>query len=151
MGHVTVEFTVPAPADHTFAVLREFSTYPDLVDTVNSVDWVEHHVAPDGTGTAVSDWEVRFRQGPLRWQEEDVFDPAAGTISFTASDGDFDEFAGGWSLEPADHGCTARFECTFDFGIASLAGMLDPLAARVLTESMTDIITGLVPGTSRNG
>lgn len=149
MGHVAVEFTVPASTDHTFAALREFASYPDLVDTVNSVDWLEQDVSAEGKGRAVSEWEVRFRQGPLRWQEDDVFDPAAGTIAFTARDGDFDEFSGGWSLEPAGAGCTARFECSFDFGIASLAGMLDPLAARVLTESMTDILTALVPGTSR--
>lgn len=149
MGHVTAEFTVPAPAEQTFAALREFAAYPDLVDTIDSVAWVEREQTPDGAGRAVSDWQVRFRQGPLRWQEEDVFDPAAGTIAFTARDGDFDEFSGGWRLEPADGGCTARFEATFDFGIASLAGMLDPLASKVLAGSMAEILTALVPGTRR--
>nr|WP_234319358.1 SRPBCC family protein [Streptomyces sp. NRRL S-237] len=134
-----------------YARVRDFARYPHLVPIVRRVD-----VAPAGPGhTVVSDWEVDFRNGVLAWTEEDVFDDTAMGISFRQTEGDFETFDGRWAITPHDAdgngngegggaGCTVRFEAEFDFGLPSLSQIIDPVAERVLRETIETILRALL-------
>jgi len=117
-----------------------FARYPELVDVVRSV--IVHDAVP-GRPLA-SDWEVYFRNGLLRWSEVDTFDDERRRIVFEQTTGDFQVFRGVWRVEPADGGCDVCFDAEFDFGIPSLAGILDPIAAKVLKETIALVIAGLL-------
>ncbi|MEU4129744.1 type II toxin-antitoxin system RatA family toxin [Streptomyces wuyuanensis] len=121
--------------------IRDFARYPELVDTVREVT-----VHPGEPGGPVrSDWEVNFRNGVLGWTEEDVFDDEGLTISFTQTDGDFEEFSGRWEVTAdGPTGCAVRFTARFDFGLPSLAGIIDPVAERVLRENIRLVLTSLL-------
>ncbi|MFJ4785219.1 type II toxin-antitoxin system RatA family toxin [Streptomyces sp. NPDC088794] len=121
--------------------IRDFARYPDLVDVVRSVT-----VRPSEAASAVlSDWEVDFRNGVLAWSEEDVFDDAALRIEFRQTEGDFESFEGRWEVTPtARDGARVRFTAAFDFGLPSLAGIIDPVAERVLRETIEDILRALL-------
>ncbi|MBI1758709.1 MAG: SRPBCC family protein [Actinobacteria bacterium] len=134
---VRAPYVAPAVA---FDRISDFAAYPDLVDVVRSV--TVHPVRPDGL--VPSDWAVHFRSGILRWSEVDRFDRGVLTIAFDQTSGDFEEFSGLWQVQPAGSGCEVRFDAGFDFGIPSLAGILDPIAARVLTETIAAVLTGLL-------
>lgn len=123
-----------------FARVKDFAAYPDLVDVVRSVT-VRHTSDTDES----SDWEVYFRNGILRWTETDRFDPAALTIVFEQIDGDFEEFSGSWVIAADGDGCRIAFDTAFDFGIPSLAGILDPVAERVFKETIARVVRGLFP------
>jgi ribosome-associated toxin RatA of RatAB toxin-antitoxin module len=146
MAELSITFSVPADADHAYALLRQFPLYAALSDVIASVEVLTERDLGDGTSWARSAWRVTFRQGPLSWEEEDHFDPAARTITFSSAHGDFDSFSGRWEVLPRAEGSLVHLDCAFDFGIATLSGMLDPLAAKVLTETMSDVVRGLVPG-----
>lgn len=126
-------------AGEAFDRIGEFAKYPDLVDVVRSVIL---HPARDGEPER-SDWEVYFRNGILRWTEDDVFDRDARRITFAQVDGDFEEFAGAWQVSGRPGGCEISFAAGFDFGIPSLAGILDPIAERVLKETIARVIAAL--------
>jgi ribosome-associated toxin RatA of RatAB toxin-antitoxin module len=127
-------------AAEAYARISDFARYADLVDVVRSV--IVYPVAP---GEPVpSDWEVDFRNGTLRWTELDYFDVPGRRITFEQTKGDFEEFTGSWSVEPVGAGCEITFHATFDFGIPSLAGILDPIAGRVLKETIARVIAGLL-------
>lgn len=130
----TVELTIGSSctADDAYTRIARFDKYPDLVDEVRSV--VIHDTR--GGGLLTSDWEVYFRNGPLRWSEVDYFQPDLCRIVFDQTTGDFDVFRGTWRVDPAAEGCSVVFEATFDFGIPSLAGILEPVAAKVLKEGI---------------
>lgn len=141
MPDVTVEALVRGQtADRIFDTISDFTRYPDLVETVRTV--VVHPRLPDGS--VPSEWKVFFRNGILHWKEVDWFDREALTIRFEQTEGEFDVFCGGWRLAPTgDDAIRVTFQAEFDFGVASLASIIDPVAVRVLTESVQEIIRGL--------
>lgn len=137
-----VDLRVHIPAGNPTTIydkLGDFGRYPELVDVVRSV--IVHEELDD---TRVStDWVVYFRNGLLRWSEVDVYDRAARHITFEQSGGDFELFRGRWSVVEARGGCDVVFEAEFDFGIPSLAGILEPIASRVLKENVARVLIGI--------
>ncbi|WP_082126627.1 type II toxin-antitoxin system RatA family toxin [Allosalinactinospora lopnorensis] len=125
--------------DETFDTLADFARYAELVDAVREVEVLP----PEPDGSLVSHWVVLFRKGLLRWSESDTFDRGRGVISFTQTDGDFDVFEGGWTVESAEDGAAVTFRAEFDFGVPSMAGIVDPVAGRVLLENLELILQGL--------
>lgn len=121
-----------------FEVLSDFERYPELTEAVHAVS-IEGGNGP----RLVSTWEVGFRNGVLRWTEEDEFDGERRTIAFNQLDGDFEHFAGVWRVEDAEDGCVVRLRAEFDLGMPTLADMLDPIAESALRENMTQIVEGL--------
>jgi ribosome-associated toxin RatA of RatAB toxin-antitoxin module len=127
-------------AGEVYDTISDFARYPELVDTVRSVQVG----SPLPDGSVPSDWSVRFRNGILRWSEVDWFDRQALRIHFEQTDGEFDVFRGDWVLDDrGGAGVRLSFRAEFDFGVASLAPIIDPVAVRVLTESMRTILVGL--------
>ncbi|MGK8520155.1 type II toxin-antitoxin system RatA family toxin [Nocardia asteroides] len=128
-------------ADEAFARIKDFERYPQLVDEVRDVA-----VRTREDGHMVSDWEVFFRNGPLRWSEIDYLQPERRRIVFEQLSGDFHVFRGSWNVSPFRHGSCVRFEATFDFGIPSLTGILEPIATKVLKEGIAIIVHSLLEG-----
>lgn len=141
MRHVEVVARVAdlAPAE-AYAIISDFSRYPEHSNAVRSVTYKRK----DG-GQSVSAWEVNFREGILRWTEEDVFDVGEHTIRFRQIEGDVEYFVGTWSVRRAPQGCLVCFECDFDMGIPGLNDVLEPIAERALRENARSILGGLIP------
>lgn len=153
MRNVRLSARIAADAGPCFDRISQFASYPEHVSVIRAV--TVYPAAADGTES--SDWEVYFRNGILRWTERDHPDRAAGTIGFEQVDGDFDYFAGRWLVAPGDDNgdenggdnggengsCVVTFESDFDFGIPSLAGILDPVAERVFKETIARVLAGL--------
>ncbi|MEI5524965.1 SRPBCC family protein [Streptomyces brasiliscabiei] len=142
----SVDLTIGVPdhtADAVYDRVKEFARYPDLAPVVRSVTVHEISEAEE-----TSDWEVYFRNGILRWTESDHLDRQNLTITFTQLDGDFETFAGTWRITAAPGEVRVGFGAEFDFGIPSLAGILDPVAERVIKETIARVVLGLFPAGS---
>ena len=126
------------PASEVYATLADFERYPDLSDAVRSVA-----VTEVSQNVTVSQWEVTFRAGLLRWTEEDTFDPGALTITFRQLEGDAAVFDGSWQCADAAGGSEIVFSARLDMGIPSLADALEPIAVRTLTGNIVAIVRGL--------
>lgn len=124
--------------EQIYATLCDFERYPELSPAVRQVtiDLTEE-------GQMTSSWETNFREGILRWQEQDFFDPAAGTIVFQQTQGDIDHFSGKWEVSALNGGGLISFNAKFDMGIPSLSNILDPIAEQALRENIITIIQGL--------
>lgn len=148
MRHVELEALIPAEqAETVFHSVRRWERYPDLAPHVNAT--TVHATYPAENPS--SSWELHFRSGLLRWTEDDVFDPERGEIRFEQSDGDFDSFTGTWSITQDGDDVAVRFDADFDFGIPSLEGILDPIAERVIKETVAWSLTGLFPSVRISG
>ncbi len=139
MREVELTLTSPANPDFAFRRITEFGRYPDFVEEVRSV--VVH--SNDGE-TMTSEWDILFRNGPLRWSEVDYIRPANRTVIFEQTGGDFEMFRGSWQVNPVGDGCQVTFKAAFDFGIPSLAGVLEPIADKVLKEAIGIIVCRLL-------
>ena len=142
MRTVRLRLHVPRKsASDVYATLADFERYPQLCEAVKNVT-----VTDVSERLTVSQWEVAFRAGLLRWTEEDILDPSALTITFHQLEGDIAVFDGSWRCVDAAHGSEVLFSATLDMGIPSLADALEPIAARTLTDNIVSIVRGLVGG-----
>jgi ribosome-associated toxin RatA of RatAB toxin-antitoxin module len=126
-------------AETVFENVVRFERYPELAPHVQSA--TVHQAFPGPTGR--SSWELHFRSGLLRWSEGERFALDALRIEFEQETGDFDTFRGVWTLRQQGPDTAVRFEAEFDFGIASLAGILDPIAERVIRETVAWALVGM--------
>jgi len=124
--------------DEAFASIADFASYPTHSAAVRSVA-----VTEVGPSTRHSTWEVAFRNGLLRWTEEDTLSRATGTITFKQLEGDVDQFEGSWEVRPADGGAYVRFAARVDMGMPTLADVLEPIASRTLLDNTLAIIHGM--------
>ncbi|MEU8789547.1 SRPBCC family protein [Streptomyces sp. NPDC048643] len=141
-AQVTIRAVAVAPAD-AFDRVKDFASYPELSPVVRSVTVTRAAGSAGGAAEEHSDWEVYFRNGILRWSETDTIDRAGLTIAFTQTDGDFAEFTGTWQVRADGEDSLIDFFTEFDFGIPSLAGILDPVAERVFRETIGLVVTSL--------
>ena len=142
MRTVRLRLHVPhKPASDVYATLADFERYPLLCEAVQNVTVTE--VSEYRT---VSQWEVTFRAGLLRWTEEDTLDPGALTITFHQLEGDIAVFDGSWRCVDAAQGSEVIFSAALDMGIPSLADALEPIAVRTLIANIVSIVRGLVGG-----
>ena len=125
--------------DEVYKRLSCFEDYQKHSSAVLSV-----RVQPlDGDGNSIVDWEVKFRDGILRWTEHDHFDQAARTITFEQVEGDIDVFQGAWRVNGHSPGSMIAFSATFDLGLPSLADLLEPIAEAALVENIRSILLGM--------
>jgi hypothetical protein len=130
--HVEVSAVHPSgtPAA-TFAVLRELDRHVVTGEVIQAL-----RLEPLGDGARVSRWDVKFRNGILHWSQRDEFDDETYTMSFRMIEGDAETLEGTWRVTEAPEGCRITFSCEFDLGIPSLAKFLDPVAVRILRETV---------------
>jgi ribosome-associated toxin RatA of RatAB toxin-antitoxin module len=144
MRHVLLEALVPgAKAENVLHAVRRWERYPELAPHVQSTTVHATHPEPDCS----SSWELHFRSGLLRWTEWDEFLVDSLEIRFEQTEGDFDMFRGVWAFTQRGEDVSVRFAADFDFGIPSLEGILDPIAERVVKETVAWAVAGMHPGT----
>ncbi|MGO1056428.1 type II toxin-antitoxin system RatA family toxin [Crossiella sp. CA198] len=139
MRHVEIHALIrDTDPDTVFDTLADFSHYAELVDVVRKV---EMHRG-DG-GPSYSSWVVEFRNGLLQWTEQDWFRREEMRLDFIQTEGDFEEFYGGWVLEQTPEGIKTALIADFDFGVPSLASIVEPVAERLLTDVVQLVLIGL--------
>lgn len=143
MRRVELRATIPATTPEVvFDNIIRFDRYADLAPHVQSA--TVHQTLPEPVGR--SSWELHFRSGLLRWEEQERFLRDELRVDFEQTDGDFDSFTGRWQLSADADGCQLHFVADFDFGIPSLEGILDPIAERVIRETVAWVVVGLFEG-----
>ncbi|MDH6135458.1 ribosome-associated toxin RatA of RatAB toxin-antitoxin module [Kitasatospora sp. MAA4] len=126
-------------AGTVFENVAQFKRYVELSPHVQATEVTE--TRPSATGA--SSWELLFRSGLLQWSETERFLKDRLRIEFEQTEGDFDTFTGHWALVQQGADTEVHFECDFDFGIESLEGILDPIAERVIKETVAWAVVGL--------
>lgn len=138
MRDVTVTAVVRADRDAVYERLADFPRYKELARSVRSVEM--------SADRARSTWEVSFRDGVLKWTEEDRYDPVARRIDFSQVEGDMERFDGWWTVTDTEDGSLITFYSVFDLGLPGLAEFLEPVAHRALQENIRDLVEGLFGG-----
>jgi ribosome-associated toxin RatA of RatAB toxin-antitoxin module len=139
MRSIRLQLTLPGRrAAAAYSTLADLGRYPEFSPAVRSV-------AVSGTSatTSVSQWEVNFRRGVLRWVEEDTFDADRHQIHFRQLEGDVAVFDGSWSCVDDGADTVVTFAARLDMGIPSLADALEPIAVRTVIDNTIAIVSGL--------
>ena len=128
-------------AADVYPLLCDFERWPRYSDAIRAVS-----VTARGGDRLASTWEVAFRQGILRWTEEDRLEPGSQSIHFRQTSGDAGHFAGTWAVSDEPQGCRIRFTAEFDLGIPTMSDLLDPIAEEAMRDNIHSILTGLLGG-----
>ncbi|WP_079182130.1 type II toxin-antitoxin system RatA family toxin [Streptomyces yunnanensis] len=121
-----------------FDSLSDFASFPQHSDVVHSVSLAD---GPDHD--RISTWEVDFAGGILKWRERDRLDKPRLRIDFELVDGDLHALSGGWSIAQLPEGSTVRFGARFDLGVPGMADLLEPVAGRAMTDTVTKMLHGV--------
>ena len=137
MRAIMLRVAIAADPVAAFAAIADFERYPSLADDVRDVRTDSSRVPRE------SHWVMNFRRGIMRWTELEVIDDNRLRIHFDQTDGDFEDFHGSWQVLPRPDGAEVLFEVSYDFGIESLVGIMDPIAERVIKRAVCAVLSGL--------
>jgi len=139
MRTVSMSFAIGGTAEAVYALIADFTNYQEYADAVNKVE-----ISEISENSCESEWEVKFRDGLLRWKEKDQFFPEKHRIEFYQIKGDLAVFEGRWQVEAsAENGAQLNFVATLDMGLPQLENLLEPIAEQALRENITSIVKGL--------
>jgi ribosome-associated toxin RatA of RatAB toxin-antitoxin module len=139
MRTVVLDFLIPQPADWVYEVISDFPSYEIYADAVKKVE-----IYNVESNTCESFWEVKFRDGLLRWHEQDTFFPHERRIAFRQTQGDLAVFEGSWQAHVrTDNETVLTFSARLDLGLPQLEKLLEPIAEQTLRENITSIVNGL--------
>lgn len=139
MPRVTVSALAPTlGADEMLARLHDFERYPSYTSTVIEVRTERADELRSRTA-----WEVVFRNGTLKWVEDEVLDPGLRRIEFVSVSGDLERFEGHWVVQPLGDGSAVTFDVEFESGLGTLSEMVDPVAERTLRDSFDTVLRAL--------
>ena len=133
MPRIEQSITIDAPVETVYAIARDVESFPDIMEDVQSITVLER--SEDGNRT-ITEWVGLVRQFAmkLKWQQEDVWDPARHRDDFKAIKGDVDELSGYWQFTEEAGG--TRFDSVVDYEInVPLVGPLVKNLIRKLMES----------------
>jgi uncharacterized membrane protein len=122
---------VDAPVERVYAVARDVESFPEIMEDLQSITVLER--SEDGNRT-VTQWVgtvAQFRL-TLKWQQEDVWDPARHRDDFKALKGDVDELSGYWQFTE-DAGGT-RFDSLVDYEVN--VPLVGPLVKNIIHKIM---------------
>ena len=139
MKKVTVQFLINQPDADVYETISDLSQYQVHAEAVNKVE-----VTNTGLNSCHSTWEVKFRDGILKWSENDIFIPEHKQIDFYQTKGDLAIFNGSWKAIKLNKNSTyLLFTATLDLGLPQLESLLEPIAEQALVENITSIVNGL--------
>lgn len=136
MRSVKSTYHINKQPDFVYQKLADFRSYSKFSEAVREVN-----VKYSSSNECVSDWEVSFRDGILKWSERDVFNATERTIQFNQLSGDLERFDGVWRMT-GDSTTELVFEATLDLGIPHLAELLEPIAEQALLDNIDSIVKG---------
>lgn len=131
MPRIEQSITVDAPVETVYAVARDVEAFPDFMEDLQSLTVKER--SDDGNRT-ITEWVGLVRQFAmkLKWEQEDVWDPARRRDEFRALKGDVDEMTGYWQF--TQDGAGTRFESLVDYEVN--VPLVGPLVKGVIRKLM---------------
>jgi len=138
MPHVEATQMVQAQPDEVYRIAGDMESYPAIMDNVDSVVVTER-----GDGYTHTAWDTRLHGRRIKWTERDDFDPENLCIRYHLLEGDLKKFEGEWRFEPAEGGTKVTLTVDFDFGIPTLAAILNPVARLVVKENCRQMLEAI--------
>ena len=137
MPRIEITVEVNASIDKVFEIARDVESFPTFMDDLQALTILEK--SDDGNRT-VTEWVGLVKQFAmkLKWQQEDIWNPATKRDDFKALKGDIDEMSGYWQFTETN-GVTS-FESVVDYEVnVPLVGpLVKNLIRRLMEKNLRD-------------
>ena len=145
MPRVESSVRIEAPRDAVMAVAQDNEAFPEFMEDVRSLTVVERS---EDNRRVVSEWVavVPKLARTVRWTEEDVWDPDAGTCTFRQLKGDYDKLEGVWTFSDDGPGAT-RFASTVDYELE--IPLVGPLIKTIIKKTVQNNVDATLQAIKR--
>ncbi|GAB6136881.1 type II toxin-antitoxin system RatA family toxin [Halanaerobaculum tunisiense] len=138
MPQVVEEITVAGSLDQAYQLAKDMESYPEFMENVVSIEVLER-----GEKSTVTSWETEVDGRKISWREKDLFNDAEHQIIYHQLEGDLKEFAGEWNLESTTEGTKITLTVNFEFGVAMLAPLLNPILKKKVRANSQSMLQGI--------
>ncbi|HOJ20484.1 MAG TPA: SRPBCC family protein [Armatimonadota bacterium] len=141
MPHFETSIVVNAPVAEVFALARDIERYPEFMPDVKSI-----RVTERSGKSQVSEWVALVSQFriEMKWSEEDIWDEETYTCTWRQIKGDFQQYDGRWTFEPAPEGGTRMtMQVDYRYEVPLIGPMLKALVHKLMVQNANDILAAL--------
>ncbi|GAB6098625.1 type II toxin-antitoxin system RatA family toxin [Halanaerocella petrolearia] len=122
MPKVVEEIIVKGNIEQAYQLAKDMESYPEFMEDVISVKVLERE-----ENSTITSWKTEVDGRQISWREKDLFNDDEYQIIYQQLDGDLKKFDGEWSLETTKQGVKITLIVDFEFGVAMLAPLLNPI------------------------
>jgi len=133
---------INGPLEQVYALAKNIEAFPEFMPDLKSVKVVER--SEDGS-KVVSDWVgiVKEFKTFVKWTEEDLWDDAAHTCTFSLVKGDYSKYSGFWKF--TDLGGKTRFdsEIEVEYDVPLIGALIKGLIAKKMKENVDNMLAAI--------
>lgn len=133
---------INGPLEEVYALAKNIEAFPEFMPDVKSVKIVER--SEDGNRT-VSEWigSVKEFRLSVKWTEEDIWDDAAKTCTFSLIKGDYSKYSGVWKF--TDLGGRTRFdsEIEVEYDVPMIGSLIKGLIAKLMKQNVDSMLVAV--------
>ncbi len=142
MAIVQSSVEINGPLEQVYALAKNIEAFPEFMPDLKSVKVVER--SEDGS-KVVSDWVgiVKEFKTFVKWTEEDLWDDAAHTCTFSLVKGDYSKYSGFWKF--TDLGGKTRFdsEIEVEYDVPLIGALIKGLIAKKMKENVDNMLAAI--------
>ena len=142
MAKVESTIEINGPIDEVYALAKNIESFPEFMPDVKSVKVLER--SEDGC-RIVSEWVgiVKEFKTTVKWTEEDIWDDAAHTCTFSLIKGDYSVYSGLWKF--VDLGGRTRFdsEIEVEYDVPLIGALIKGIIAKKMKENVDNMLTAV--------
>lgn len=142
MAIVKSSVEINGPLERVYALAKDIEAFPEFMPDLKSVKIVER--SEDGS-RIVSEWVGIVKEFKLnvKWTEEDIWDEAAGTCTFSLVKGDYSKYSGVWKF--TDLGGTTRFDSEIDveYEVPLIGALIKGLIAKLMKQNVESMLAAV--------
>ena len=142
MSVVSSSIEIDGPLERVYALAKDIESFPEFMPDLKSVKVVER--SEDG-GRIVSDWVgiVKEFKTLVKWTEQDIWDDATHTCTFSLVKGDYSKYSGVWKF--TDLGGRTRFESEIEveYDVPLIGALIKGLIARKMKDNVDNMLAAI--------
>jgi len=133
---------INGPLEQVYALAKDIESFPEFMPDLKSVKVVER--SEDGS-RIVSDWVgiVKEFKTFVKWTEQDIWDDAAKTCTFSLVKGDYSKYSGFWKF--TDLGGKTRFdsEIEVEYDVPLIGALIKGLIAKKMKDNVDNMLAAI--------
>jgi uncharacterized membrane protein len=133
---------IDGPLERVYALAKDIESFPEFMPDLKSVTIIER--SEDGS-RITSDWVgiVKEFKTLVKWTEQDIWDDAARTCTFSLVKGDYSKYSGVWTF--TDLGGRTRFdsEIEVEYDVPLIGALIRGLIARKMKDNVDNMLAAI--------
>ena len=142
MAVVRSSIEIDGPLERVYALAKDIESFPEFMPDLKSVTIIER--SEDGS-RITSDWVgiVKEFKTLVKWTEQDIWDDAARTCTFSLVKGDYSKYSGVWTF--TDLGGRTRFdsEIEVEYDVPLIGALIRGLIARKMKDNVDNMLAAI--------